>query len=94
MGHGLNGDSKISSFIQEGFVKLFTTNSTISYRANWNPPPPPPSGNVLLRMPTKGVLSVQSPRMKFVQLSSPSNRIELRVLMAFTQVSFNVFGYW
>ena len=40
MGHGLNGDSKISSFIQEGFVKLFTTNSTISYRANWNPPPP------------------------------------------------------
>ena len=37
MGRWLNGDSEISSFIREGFVKHFTTDSTNSYRANWNP---------------------------------------------------------
>lgn len=38
MGNWLSGDAEISSFIREGFVKLFTTDASTSYRAYWNPP--------------------------------------------------------
>lgn len=37
MGNWLSGDAEISSFIREGFVKLFTTDASTSYQAYWNP---------------------------------------------------------
>lgn len=37
MGNWLSGDVEISSFIREGFVKLFTTDASTSYQAYWNP---------------------------------------------------------
>ena len=34
----INGDSEISCFIREGFIKLFTTSLTTSSLTAWNPP--------------------------------------------------------